>query len=184
MLTMKDIVREGNPILRERATNVELPPQQEDIQIAKEMLKFLKNSQNPELAQKYNLRPGVGLACPQIGIPKRIIAVHTEDDQGELYSYALFNPKIVSHSVKVTYLEGGEGCLSVDRDVPGYVPRYAKVTVRGTTIKGEQVDLKLKGMPAIVFQHEIDHLDGIMFYDRINKENPFTPPSTVILNRA
>ncbi|UZJ77323.1 peptide deformylase [Fictibacillus sp. KU28468] len=183
MLTMKDVVREGHPILREKAENVELPPQQEDIETAKKMLEFLKNSQDPDIAQKYKLRPGIGLACPQIGISKRIIAVHTTDEQGELFSYALFNPRIVSHSVKVTYLESGEGCLSVDREVPGLVPRYAKATVKGTTIDGEQVELKLKGMPAIVFQHEIDHLDGIMFYDRINKENPFTPPTAVTLHR-
>lgn len=183
MLTMKDIVREGHPTLREKAKDVVLPPQQEDIQTAKEMLEFLKNSQNPEMAQKYKLRPGVGLACPQIGISKRIIAVHVEDEQGQLISYALFNPKIVSHSVQVTYLEGGEGCLSVDRDVPGFVPRYAKTTIKGTTVDGEEIQLKLKGMPAIVFQHEIDHLDGIMFYDRINKENPFSPPTAVTLNK-
>ncbi|MGC4375480.1 peptide deformylase [Fictibacillus sp. Mic-4] len=183
MLTMKDIIREGDPILRQVAKEVSLPPRQEDVETAKKMLEFLIHSQNPEMAQKYHLRPGVGLAAPQIGISKRLIAVHVTDDNGKLYSVALFNPKIVSHSVQVTYLEGGEGCLSVDRPVPGLVPRYAKITVRGIDHKGEKVELKLKGMPAIVFQHEIDHLDGIMFYDRINKEKPFEPPAQMALYR-
>lgn len=85
-------------------------------------------------------------------------------------------PKIISHSVERTYLQSGEGCLSVDREVPGYVPRYTRITVKATSINGEEVKLRLKGLPAIVFQHEIDHLNGVMFYDHINKENPFAAP--------
>ncbi|EIT84954.1 peptide deformylase [Fictibacillus macauensis ZFHKF-1] len=183
MITMKDIVREGHPALREKAQAVAVPPSKEDIELAERLLQFVKNSQDPALAERYDLRPGIGLASPQVGISKRIIAVHVEDENGHLHSHALLNPKIVSHSVKVTYLEGGEGCLSVDREVPGFVPRYEKITVKGINTKSEPVELKLKGLVAIVFQHEIDHLDGIMFYDRINKEQPFDPPSTVSLTR-
>ena len=105
-----------------------------------------------------------------------MIAVHVTDADGTLYSHALFNPKIISHSVERTYLQGGEGCLSVDREVPGYVPRYTRITVKATSINGEEVKLRLKGLPAIVFQHEIDRLNGVMFYDHINKENPFAAP--------
>lgn len=105
-----------------------------------------------------------------------MIAVHVTDTNDTLYSYALFNPKIISHSVERTYLQNGEGCLSVDREVPGYVPRYTRITVKATTINGEDVKLRLKGLPAIVFQHEIDHLNGVMFYDHINKDNPFVAP--------
>lgn len=76
--------------------------------------------------------------------------------------------------------DDGEGCLSVDRDVPGYVLRYARITVTGTTLDGEEVTLRLKGLPAIVFQHEIDHLNGIMFYDRINPADPFQVPDGAI----
>jgi len=113
------------------------------------------------------------LAAPQIGISKRMIAVHVTDERDRLYSYGLFNPKIISHSVEMTYLEDGEGCLSVDRDIPGHVPRYARITVEAVDLEGNQIKLRLKGLPSICFQHEIDHLDGIMFYDRINKERPF-----------
>lgn len=140
------------------------------------MLQYLKNSQDPEIAEKYGLRPGIGLAAPQINVSKRMIAVHVTDEKGKLYSYGLFNPKIVSHSVEQSYLTSGEGCLSVDREVLGYVPRYARIRVKGVDLEGNEVDLRLKGLVAIVFQHEIDHLNGIMFYDRINKENPFKEP--------
>ncbi|CAM5232446.1 peptide deformylase [Bacillus safensis FO-36b] [Bacillus safensis subsp. safensis] len=75
------------------------------------MIEFVKNSQDADIAEKYGLRPGVGLAAPQINISKRMIAVHCEDEDGEEYSYALFNPRIVSHSVKRAYLATGEGCL-------------------------------------------------------------------------
>ncbi|WP_203362173.1 peptide deformylase [Bacillus sp. REN10] len=173
MITMKDIIREGHPTLREKAADVSLPAAEEDRQILVNLMEYVQNSQDPEIASKYGLRPGVGLAAPQIGIAKRMIAVQVQDDHNELLSYALFNPRIVSHSVEKAYLTTGEGCLSVDRDVPGYVHRYARVTVKGTTLDGEEVKLRLKGLPAIVFQHEIDHLNGIMFYDHIDSKNPF-----------
>ncbi|MBO9130332.1 peptide deformylase [Bacillus sp. 165] len=180
MLTMKDIIREGHPVLREVAKEVPLPPSEEDIHTLKSMIEFVINSQNPELAAHYQLRPGIGLAAPQIGISKRMIAVHVTDHDDKLYSYALFNPKIISHSVERTYLTSGEGCLSVDRSVPGYVPRYARITVKATSINGEELKLRLKGLPAIVFQHEIDHLNGIMFYDHINQTNPLAIPENAM----
>ncbi|MEK5211277.1 peptide deformylase [Bacillus sp. FSL R5-0603] len=180
MITMENIVRDGNPALRETAEPVELPPTDAEKQQLADMIEFVKNSQNPELAEKYKLRPGVGLAAPQINIKKRMIAVHAEDASGKLYSYALFNPKIVSHSVEKSYLTSGEGCLSVDEAIPGYVPRYARIRVKGTTLEGENIDIRLKGFPAIVFQHEIDHLNGVMFYDHIDKENPFKEPENAI----
>ncbi|MGM8214314.1 peptide deformylase [Bacillaceae bacterium W0354] len=176
MITMDDIVREGNPILRKRAEEVTLPPTDEEKETLNKMMEFLINSQDEEIAQKYNLRTGVGLAAPQIGVSKRMIAVLFTDLNDQEYSYALFNPKIISHSVDLTYLPNGEGCLSVDREVPGIVPRYAKITVKATTLDGKEVKLRLKGYAAIVFQHEIDHLNGIMFYDHINKDNPLEAP--------
>ncbi|KAB2337344.1 peptide deformylase [Cytobacillus depressus] len=173
MLTMKDIIRDGHPTLRLVAEEVSLPPSEEDKEVLKSLLEFVKNSQNPDIANKYGLRAGIGLAAPQINISKRMIAVYFKDEKGVLHNYALFNPKIKSHSVERTYLTSGEGCLSVDEPILGYVPRYARITVEGVSLEGEKVKLRLKGMLAIVFQHEIDHLNGIMFYDHINKDNPF-----------
>lgn len=175
MLMMDDIIRDGHPTLRKIAAEVSMPPSEEEKEILISLLEYVKNSQDPELSAQYGLRPGIGLAAPQINVPKRMIAVHLHDEQGNLYSYALYNPKIVSHSVEKAYLVSGEGCLSVDENIPGYVERFARITVKGTTLTGEEVKLRLKGLPAICFQHEIDHLNGIMFYDHINKQDPFKP---------
>jgi peptide deformylase len=183
MITMKDIIKEGDSILRKKADDVQLPPSEEDINTLKEMHEFLVNSQDPDMSVKYNLRPGIGLAAPQIGISKRMIAVLVEDENEEVYNYALFNPRIVSHSVQQSYLESGEGCLSVDRDVPGFVPRYAKIKVKATDLDGNEIELRLKGLPSIVFQHEIDHLNGIMFYDHFDKEDPFKRPDGIAIGR-
>ncbi|ALX47337.1 peptide deformylase [Lentibacillus amyloliquefaciens] len=176
MITMDDIVREGHPSLREKTKEVPVPPSEEDIKLLNDMLDFVKNSQDEEIAQEYNLRPGVGLAAPQLGVNKRMCAVHFEDLKGKRYSYGLINPKIISHSVEQAYLSAGEGCLSVDRDVEGYVPRQARITVKAIGIDGEEIKLRLRDYAAIVVQHEIDHLDGVMFYDHINKANAFAIP--------
>ncbi|MCC3357638.1 peptide deformylase [Bacillus sp. REN16] len=179
MITMENIIREGHPTLRKVAKEVTLPASAEDRKILKDLIEYVKNSQNPEIAEQYGLRPGIGLAAPQINVSKRMIAIHLKEND-ILYSYALFNPKIIRHSVKKIYLTAGEGCLSVDRAVPGFVPRYAKIKVKGTNLDGEEVFMELQGLAAICFQHEIDHLNGIMFYDHINEEDPFAEPDHAI----
>src|SRR5699024_1876586 len=176
MLTMKDVVRDGHPALRKKSTEVTIPLSAEDKELLEEMLTFVKNSQDEELAETYDLRSGVGIAAPQLGVNKRLVAIHFEDDNEKLYSYKLVNPKIISHSVEKAYLPSGEGCLSVDEDIDGYVPRYARITVKAFTPDGEDIKLRLRGLPSVVFQHEIDHLNGVIFYDHINKENPFAIP--------
>ncbi|MFD2925362.1 peptide deformylase [Halobacillus naozhouensis] len=176
MITMDDIIREGHPALRKVTEKVEIPPREEDKRILEDMLEYLKNSQDEQVCERYGLRPGVGLAAPQINVNKRMLAVHFTDLNDKFYSYGLFNPRIISHSVERTYLSSGEGCLSVDREVPGYVPRYRRVTVKAVDLEGNEVKLRLKDYAAIVFQHEIDHLHGIMFYDHIDQEQPFKEP--------
>lgn len=175
MLLMKDIVRDGHPALRKKSDEISVPPKKEDVSTLQSMMEFIKNSQDDEIAKKYNLRSGVGLAAPQIGINKRMIVVHFTHENKE-YSYQLINPKIVSHSVEKAFLSGGEGCLSVDEFVEGYVARYARITVIAFDIEGNPLKIRLKGYPAIVVQHEIDHLNGVMFYDHINAKNPFHIP--------
>lgn len=176
MITMSDIIREGHVTLREVAKDVPIPLSDEDKRIGEKLLEYVKNSQDIEIAEEHGLRPGVGLAAPQINICKRIIAVSAIDENEEEFSYILFNPKIISHSVEKTFLPGGEGCLSVDREIPGYVPRYSRITVRATNINGEEIKLRLSGFKAIVCQHEIDHLNGVLFFDHINKDNPLAVP--------
>ena len=182
LINMKDIIREGNPTLRAVAEEVTFPLSDQEIILGEKMLQFLHNSQDPVMAEKMGLRGGVGLAAPQLDISKRIIAVlvpNPEDEEGNppAEAYALreimYNPKVVSHSVQDAALGEGEGCLSVDREVPGYVVRHARVTVEYSNKDGEKKRIKLKGYNSIVVQHEIDHINGIMFYDRINDTDPF-----------
>ncbi|HEY4391200.1 MAG TPA: peptide deformylase [Paenibacillus sp.] len=182
IIMMDDIIREGDPILRTVTEPVSVPPTEEDREEMASMMLFLKNSQDPELSKKYKLRPGVGLSANQIGLNKRMFAALLTDDQGNDREIALFNPKIVSTSVSMIYLPESEGCLSVDRAIQGFVPRYEKVTVRAYNAEGKEVKLRFRGFDAIVMQHEIDHLNGIMFYDHINKENPFKLPEGVSID--
>ena len=182
LIDMDDIIREGNPTLRAVAEDVTFPLSDQEIILGENMMQFLHHSQDPVMAEKLGLRGGVGLAAPQLDISKRIIAVlvpNPEDADGnppkEAYSLqeVMYNPKVVAHSVQDAALGDGEGCLSVDRNVPGYVVRHARVTVEYFTKDGEKKRIKLKGYNSIVVQHEIDHTNGIMFYDRINPNNPF-----------
>lgn len=173
---MEDIVREGHSALRTVAEEVTIPPSEDDRVLARRMFNYLTNSQDEAFANKHNLRAGVGLAAPQLGIEKQIFVVHFRDKNEQLYSYQLFNPKIISHSVEQGYLPNGEGCLSVDREVEGFVVRHARITVRAFDEDGNPIKLRLRGYPAIVFQHEIDHLHGIMFYDHISKQDPYHVP--------
>ncbi len=173
MILMDQIIREGHPTLRTRAEEVKFPLSEEDRKLAFELMEYLKNSQDEEIAEKYNLRPGIGLAANQVNELKRMFALRLEDDKGAQVSFVAINPRIVSHSVENTYLTSGEGCLSVDRHVPGYVPRHARITVKFFDTEGIEHKMRLTGLPAIAFQHELDHLNGVMFYDRINEKDPF-----------
>lgn len=178
MLTMKNIVKEENPILRQIAKEVPIPLSSEEIKLGKVLLQFLKNSKNPILRKKLNLESLAGIAAPQIGISKRIIAIYTKDENKIQHSYILFNPEIISYSKERTHLPTGEKCLSVSSKVAGYVPRHAAITVKGISLKGKEVELHLEGFLAVVFQHEIDHLNGILFVDRINEKNPLSVPNS------
>ncbi|MXQ49100.1 peptide deformylase [Streptococcus pneumoniae] len=190
LIDMNDIIREGHPTLRLKAEETSLPLSDQDIILGEKMMQFLKNSQDPVMAEKLGLRGGVGLAAPQLNISKRIIAVlvpNPEDEEGnppeEAYSLQeiMYNPKIVSHSVQQAALADGEGCLSVDRVIEGYVPRHSRITVEYFDKDGHRQKLKLKGYNAIVVQHEIDHLNGVLFYDRINIAEPFKIEEGVII---
>lgn len=183
MITMNDVIREGHPTLRKKAEPLSFPLNSEMLELADELLQFLKNSQDPEIAEKYELRPGVGIAAPQVNVSKRVIAVHVpsqdEENPEPEFSSVLINPKIISHSVQQTCLSDGEGCLSVDREVSGYVPRHKRISVEYYDLNGEKKKLRLRDFPAIVVQHEIDHLNGIMFYDRIDPDNPLALPDDI-----
>jgi peptide deformylase len=184
-INMDDIIREGNPTLREVAKVIEETIPAEYIELGKKMLEFLVNSQDPQIAEEMGLRGGVGLAAPQLDQSVRMTAVHVPSADPEqatpTFSDVLYNPKIIAHSVQDACLAEGEGCLSVDREVPGYVVRHNRITITYTNAAGEKQKVKLKGYDAIVVQHEIDHLNGVMFYDHINPNNPFAVKEGVLV---
>lgn len=173
MIKMKDIIDEKDKRLRTISKDVEFPLSDEDKNHIKDMLEYLTNSQIEELAEKYDLRPGMGLSAIQLGIPKRYFVVVNEYDEGKFENYVIINPKIVSTSAEKIYVEVGEGCLSVNRDVDGIIPRFARVTVEGYDEEGNKIKVRAREELAIAFQHEIDHLNGILFYDHIDKNNPY-----------
>jgi len=118
------------------------------------------------------IKAGIAIAAPQIGFMKKVIYVHFEYLDKE-YKYLLANPKVVSESRVVSYLKGGEGCLSVDDKHEGLVPRKLKIVVKGyDLLDNKEVQINADGILSICLQHEIDHLSGIMFYDHINKQDP------------
>lgn len=173
MLRMKDIIDEKDKRLRVVSKEVEFPLTEKDKENIGLMIEFLRNSQIPELSEKYDLRPGMGLSAIQLGIAKRYFVVVNEIDEGEFETYVLINPKIISNSMEKIYVDLGEGCLSINRDVEGIVPRYARVTLEGYDIEGRKIQVRAREELAICFQHELDHLNGILFTDHIDPKNPF-----------
>lgn len=105
---------------------------------------------------------GVGLAAPQVGISKRIVVIDVQDDFGLL---KLINPQIISNSGIETAVEG---CLSFP-GIAGEVDRAETVTVKALDEAGNPMEICASGLLARAFQHEIDHLDGILFVDRVKR---------------
>jgi len=177
------IIKDDNPLIKEKSVDVSLPLSKEDEDLLMDMLTYVKESTDEKLAQEKNLRPAVGISAIQVGVNKKMcaIAIRKEDNTFEC-EYALVNPKIVSYSVEKSYLKSGEGCLSVPQEHQGYIYRAARIKVNAyDALKKEDVTLKLSGYLAIVFQHELDHFKGILFYDHINADNPFYEDSSAIV---
>jgi len=169
------IIDDSKSSLRKKSAEIKLPLEKHILDLANKMRNYLINSQDTEFVRKHpRVRPGVGLAAPQIGKNIRMFAVLFDMSEEEIYDYVLVNPIIAEKSDAFCYIKGGEGCLSVPSQHNGYVPRHHKITIKGLDLVSKrEVVLKLEGYPAVVFQHEFDHLEGILFYDHINKENPF-----------
>ena len=173
MFKKLDILDEKDKRLRMISKDATFPLSKEEKELIKRAIDELTFSQIEDLAEKYELRPGMGLAFPQLGINKRIIIIVHEVKEGVFDEYVFVNPKIVSYSNEMIAADVGEGCLSVNHEVEGHVPRYARVTIEGYDIDGNKIKVRAREDLSIAFQHEIDHLNGILFYDRINKDKPF-----------
>lgn len=144
------VVTAPDPILRQKAQKVE--------KINDGVLRLLDNMRDTMYAAD-----GIGLAAPQIGVSKRIIVI----DPGEQL-IEMINPQIVYSAGEQT---AREGCLSVP-DLVGWCTRAQKVTVRGMNRAGEEIEIEASDLLARAFQHEIDHLDGILFPDIANETRP------------
>ncbi len=173
MLKTRDILDEKDKRLHQVSKEVTFPISNKDKKIINDMIEYLKNSQIEELAEKYDLRPGMGMAAVQLGILKRYYVVVHEYEEGKFKNYILINPRIISNSVEKVYVDEGEGCLSVNRETTGIVPRYARVTMEAYDIDGNKQIIRGREELAVAFQHELDHLNGILFTDRIDKKNPY-----------
>ncbi|MBP5342969.1 peptide deformylase [bacterium] len=171
MICNDDIIKNGNEILRRKADKIEMPLSKKDLNTGKAMLRYLKMSQDDKKAEKYKLRPGVGLAAPQINISKRFFAVYIQEEK-EIIQFVVYNPEIIAESVQMIYLGGnGEGCLSIPNK-SGKVLRHKKIKIRGTWYNPNDESIveetrTFSEYPAIVLQHENDHLNGILFTDKI-----------------
>lgn len=174
MLKNSDILDEKNKKLRKISKEVTFPLEEKDIKTIESIIEYLTNSQIEELAEKYDLRPGMGMAAIQLGIEKRyFVVVHEQEEKETFKNYIIINPKIISSSEEMIYVEEGEGCLSINRETEGIVPRHARITVEGFDMNGNKIKVRAREELAIAFQHEIDHLNGILFTDKIDKKNPY-----------
>lgn len=173
MLKTSDILDEKDTRLRKKNMDCTFPLSDKEKKLIHDMLEHLYFSQIEEKAEKYHLRPGMGLAGPQVGVNKNFFVVCHEEKENVFKNYVLVNPKLISHSEELIYSSGGEGCLSVNRDVEGIVPRYARVTFEGYDENGNKIRIRAREELSIAFQHEMDHLNGILFFDRIDPKDPY-----------
>lgn len=151
-MAVLEILQFPDPVLRRRA--VRIPHVDEVVhQLAQDMAETMYRA------------PGIGLAAPQVGIPQRLIVVDLSAGErpGELIS--LVNPEIIC---KEGELRMEEGCLSVP-DLRETVMRCRRVVVKGTDLEGRTVELEGEDLLAVALQHEIDHLDGILFLDHLSQ---------------
>ncbi len=151
MPKLLSIVHEPNSILRTQAKEIDLNKFDKDelVQLAADMVLTMKKA------------PGVGLAAPQIGKSLQLITVERTPQP-----LILINPKIVGHSLRKYILE--EGCLSVPGKF-GLIKRWREVKIRAQTLDGKPFEIKAQGFLAEIFQHEIDHLNGVLYIDKVLK---------------
>ncbi len=160
-MAVRTIITPENPILRRKARKVTA--------FDKELQQLID-----DMVETLHAAPGVGLAAPQVAVSQRVIVVHMPDDE-ETYGsgagqlHIVVNPEIVKASREI--VDGTEGCLSI----PGYqgmVSRHESIKVKGQDRQGKEIRIKADGWLARVFQHEIDHLDGVLFIDIASKVWP------------
>jgi len=161
-MSILKVARMGHPVLRERARPIDKAEIKDPFfqKLIDDMI---------ETMHEYH---GVGLAAPQVHEGLRLFVALLDDDpdsKGE--AIAIINPEIVPNASDTR--EGWEGCLSIP-DIRGMVPRFTDITVLALDRLGKKIELKLKEFPARVAQHETDHLDGVLFFDRMTSMQSLT----------
>jgi peptide deformylase len=152
-MTLREIKTFPDPVLRRKA---------EPVNKIDETISTLVD----DMIETMRAAPGVGLAAPQVGISERVVVVEFGDEADEEIPkqlYVLINPEILSRSEEA--VQGVEGCLSLP-GLAGEVERSATVIVRATDQHGKKKKYHAQGWLARIFQHEIDHLDGVLYIDR------------------
>jgi peptide deformylase len=162
-MSVREVLRMGHPVLRERASAVE--------KFATPELRELLQDMQDTMAAKN----GAGLAAPQIGVSQRVVIFGVESnprypDAEDVPFTVLVNPKIILLTKEVE--EGWEGCLSVP-GMRGIVPRYTRLRYTGFDAEGNPIDRIAEGFHARVVQHECDHLDGILYPQRMTDMSRF-----------
>ena len=155
-MTLLDIIHVPDPILRRKAHKItDFGP---DFQaLVNNMIETMREA------------PGVGLAAPQVAVSQRLVVVEYGDDEDEKVPkklYVLANPEITEKSSEMVL--GIEACLSVP-ELAGEVERHEKIVIKGQNRQGKPVKIKAEGWLARIFQHEIDHVEGILYTDRTDK---------------
>ncbi len=156
-MAIREIRKDGDDILQKKSKEIEVIDDKIK-QLGQDMLETMYKND------------GIGLAACQVGMLKRMIVYDIKyiEEDAKKEGHILINPKITSRSK--TMIEVEEGCLSFP-DLYKNILRHEKVTVEYTDINGKKRKINAKDIEAVVLQHEIDHLDGIVFLDRYNEQN-------------
>jgi peptide deformylase len=162
MAYLREIITEGHPTLRKVAKKVDLAELSDPIfqQMLDDMFETMYDA------------PGIGLAAPQINVSKRIFTMDLQDDDPEHGPFVVINPKF---TVTEGEIEATEGCLSVPGMV-GEMTRFERVVCTGVDRHGKKIELSGEGLFARCLQHEMDHLDGILYIDKAKNLRPAETP--------
>ena len=161
-MSILKIARMGHPVLRRRTRPLDRADLRSDA-----IQRFFDDM--VETMHEYH---GVGLAAPQVHEGLRVFVAMLDEEPGEESdTIVVVNPEIEAYGPATE--EGWEGCLSIP-DIRGMVPRHVEITLRGLDRRGQGLELRLRGFPARVAQHETDHLDGVLFFDRMRSMETLT----------
>lgn len=150
-MAVKEVRKIGDPVLREKSKKVE-KVDESVIQLVRDLSDTLKET------------GGVGMAAPQIGVSRRVIVINADNRM-----YTFINPEI--EILDDQKIRSDEGCLSIYSIRDFNVKRFSKVRVRAKNLKWKDVEMVAEGLLARIFQHEIDHLNGVLFMDHLDRKS-------------